>query len=125
LIEVPAPGGFERRLVDLVARQSASFRSVDGDVINSVDVARVLHRTGVYVQHECVQRADGSLDLRVQPLAGMDPHLEALEAGLREYFGSRQVLRLHVDADLQARAGGKVTMYRSELFDAARGRRGA
>jgi phenylacetate-CoA ligase len=115
LIEVAAAGGVERRLIDLVARQSASFRSADGDVINSVDIARVLHRTGIYVQHECVQRADGSIDLRVQPLIGMDPQLAALEAGLRQYFGSRQVLRLHVDADLQARAAGKLTMYRSEL----------
>jgi hypothetical protein len=49
----------------------------------------------------------------------MDPRLEALEAGLREYFGSRQVLRLGVDPDLHARAGGKVMLYRSELGCAA------
>jgi phenylacetate-CoA ligase len=115
LIEVGLGQSAELRLVDLVARRSASFRSPQGDLINPVDIARVLNRHGVYVQHECVQRADGSIDLSVQPLAGRDAKLAEIEAGLREYFGPRQVLRLQADEHLQERNVGKTLMYRSEM----------
>jgi hypothetical protein len=102
-------------LQDFVGRSSASFRSPSGDLVNPVDIARVLAQHGVYLGHECVQRADASLDLTVQPLVGMDPKLAELEAGLREYFGPEQVLRLHAVDALPETRRGKTQSYRSEL----------
>jgi phenylacetate-CoA ligase len=115
LVEVQADVGTELRLMDLVARRSASFRNPEGELVNPVDIARVLNQHGIYIQHECVQRADGSLDLTVQPLVGTDPQLSAIEAGLREYFGPRQVLRLRADENMPNHRLGKTLAYRSEL----------
>lgn len=116
LVEVvDAVGRKQLRLRNLVARSSVRFRNPEGEVVNPVDIARVLNRAGVYVQHECVQRADGSLDLAVQPLAGTDPGLDVLLAGLREYFGPRQVLRVRAEASMPAARNGKRIGYRSEL----------
>jgi phenylacetate-CoA ligase len=115
LVEVQADGSTELRLMDLVARRSASFRNPEGELVNPVDIARVLNQHGIYIQHECVQRADGSLDLTVQPMVGTDPQLSAIEASLREYFGPRQVLRLRADENMPQHRLGKTLMYRSEL----------
>jgi phenylacetate-CoA ligase len=112
---VEAESGPELRLMDLVARRSASFRSVEGELVNPVDIARVLSRCGIYVQHECVQRADGSIDLTVQPLRGLDPKLAEIEAGLRDYFGNKHVLRVHADENMPKHRLGKTLAYRSEL----------
>jgi phenylacetate-CoA ligase len=115
LMYVPTEHGPEVRLFDLVARRSASFRTPEGEMVNPVDIARVVNRTGIYVQHECVQRADHSIDLLVQPLVGMDPRLDELEAGLREYFGPRQVLRVRADEQMPKHRHSKTLTYRSEL----------
>jgi phenylacetate-CoA ligase len=115
LLEVTTDNGPELRLMDLAARRSASFRNREGELVNPVDIARVVNCTGVYVQHECVQRADGSIELTVQPLVGLDPKLDEIEAGLREYFGNKQILRVLADVNMSKEQTGKTEAYRSEL----------
>jgi phenylacetate-CoA ligase len=114
LVPVQHEHGVELRLMDLVARRSACFRTPEGHLVNPVDIARVLNAVGIYQQHECIQRADGSIDLGVWPLEGMNPELDALEAGLREYFGAGQILRLRAEASLPGERSGKRVEYRSE-----------
>lgn len=115
LVEVQTHNGAELRLMDLVARRSASFRTPEGELVNPVDIARVVNRCGVYIQHECIQRQDASIELTVQPLSGVDPRLDEIESGLREYFGPRQVLRLKADENMPKHKLGKTLAYRSEL----------
>ena len=95
----PAP-----RLVDFEGRQLVVLRSVTGSVVNPVDVSRILHPFPI-IQHQLVQRADGSVDLalRAAPLdvAPIRRQLEAL-------FGKVALAIRVVDAIEGAGPCGKV-----------------
>ncbi|MBI5486823.1 MAG: phenylacetate--CoA ligase family protein [Deltaproteobacteria bacterium] len=106
----PAP-----RIVDLEGRRPVFFRDASGGVINAVDVGRVLRRFPV-LQHEVVQRADGSCDVALRFLPGERAELGALDTELRGLLGPGTALTVRVDETLAERSRlGKVLAYRSEL----------
>lgn len=110
----PAP-----RLHDLHARAPVLFRALSGAPVHPLDIAYVL-RTQVWVQHELLQRADGSLRLTIRPGLATRIDRQALEDGFEALFG-KQRLEIIEDPRLgEGHAGGKVLAYRSELSPASR-----
>ena len=105
----PAP-----RLLDLEGRLPVFFRAADGAVVNQVDIGRVL-RELLFVQHEFLQRADGSCCLKIRPAPG--GHLEParIRALLQPLFGGSIPIEVVIDEELGREASsGKVIPYRSE-----------
>ena len=104
----PAP-----RLYDLQARQPVRLRAASGALVHPLDIGYVLRRQ-TWVQHELVQRADGSLRLVLRPGSDQSLDRDALRAGLEELFGPLPIEILE-DPRLGAdRPGGKVIAYRAE-----------
>ena len=104
------------RILDLEARDPVFFRATDGGIVNPVDLGRIMRLHSVFVQHQLLQRADGSCLVRVRPAAGCPVDLAGLEARLRTLLGDDAVLELRLDEALGADApGGKVVPYVSEL----------
>ncbi|MEW5723115.1 MAG: AMP-binding protein [Thermodesulfobacteriota bacterium] len=104
------------RIVDLDGRTPVFFRAADGSVVNPVDIGRLLRGAFIFVQHEFIQRADGSCDLNLRPAPNtvLDPGRVA--ETLRPLFGPETEIRVHIDENLgENNAGGKVLPYRSEL----------
>jgi phenylacetate-CoA ligase len=114
-LELPVDGG-RPRLLDLEGRAPVLFRAEDGSAVNPVDVSRVLRELPL-VQHEFVQRRDGSFELAARPLGGARAlDTAALEAALRPLLGAGAKLSVRFDPALGDRAdGGKTPAYRSEL----------
>lgn len=105
----PAP-----RLLDLHARAPVLFRALSGAPVHPLDIAYVL-RTQVWVQHELLQRVDGSLRLTIRPGLATRIDRQALEDGFDTLFG-KQPLEIIEDPQLGSdRPGGKVVAYRSEI----------
>lgn len=103
-------------LRELEGRAPVLFRRADGAVINPVDVSRIL-REFPLVQHEMLQRADGSINLVVRPV---DPALgfpsTRVEESLEALFGKGVRIEVRLDKNLGDRAeGGKTLSFRSEL----------
>ena len=102
------------RILDLEGRSPVLFRSASGSVVNAVDIGRVLRRFPV-IQHEVVQRSDGSCDVALRG-TGLCLDLDEIEAALRDLLGAGIGLSLRLDESLGSRLkGGKVQAYRSEL----------
>lgn len=103
------------RLLDLEGREPVFFRSGEGAVVNAVDIGRVLREFPV-VQHEVVQRADGSCDVAVRGAMGLALDLDEVAQALTSLLGTGIPLRVQEDPALGERlSGGKVKPYRSEL----------
>jgi phenylacetate-CoA ligase len=103
------------KILDLEGRAPVLFRAADGSVVNAIDVGRVLREFAV-VQHEVVQRADGSCEVAYREAPGAAVASEALEARLRVLLGAGVPLSIHADERLGDRlAGGKVQPYRTEM----------
>jgi len=105
----PAP-----RLLDLHARQPVLFRAVTGAPVHPLDIGYVL-RTQLWVQHELLQRADGSLRLSIRPGLGQSIDRPALREGLLQLFGELEIEIVERPDLGEDRPGGKVIAYRSEL----------
>ncbi len=90
----PAP-----RLMDLEARQPVSFRAADGSPVNPVDVGRVIRRW-VFIQHEFVQRADRSIELRLRPAPGLPLPAETIREALAVLFGAVPGVHVEIDENL-------------------------
>ena len=104
------------RILDLEGRTPVFFRSAEGSVVNAVDIGRALRRFPV-VQHEVVQRADGSCEVALRGVQGLGLDLEQLESALRELLGAGIALSVRLDETLGERLrGGKVQPYRSEII---------
>jgi phenylacetate-CoA ligase len=105
----PAP-----RIVDLEGRRPVFFRGAGGAPVNAVDVAHILRLFPV-LQHEVVQRADGSCDVALRFLPGSTGRVDGIAERLRELLGPDLPLRVREDEDLGRRTkGGKVQPYRRE-----------
>ncbi len=101
------------RILDLEARQPVCFRAADGTVVCPVDIGRIL-REWVFVQHEFVQRRDGSCTLVIAPAPGCPLDTDALSSRLEKLLGYSVAVTL--DPGLAAsRPCGKVVPFRSEL----------
>jgi phenylacetate-CoA ligase len=118
--DTPCPCGDPMpRLVAFEGRAAVRFQAVDGGVVNPVDIGRVL-RDHPILQHEFIQRADGSCDCRLRPvLPDRPPAAERIRRRLAALFGPEAIIRVHIDPDLgRDRPGGKVLPYRSEMAEA-------
>lgn len=83
--------------------------------MNAVDLGRVLRRFPV-VQHEVVQRADGSCDVALRDVPGLGLDLAEVETALKELLGESVKLSVRRDEALGHRLkSGKVQPYRSEM----------
>ena len=69
-----ACGDTSPRILDLEGREPVLFRAAGGELVNPVDLSRVL-RAFPFVQHELRQRADRSCELVYRPVAGARLHL--------------------------------------------------
>ena len=105
----PAP-----RLLDLQGRLPVFFRGADGAVVNQVDIGRVL-RELLFVQHEFLQRTDGSCRLKIRPAPGAHLETDRIRALLRPLFGGETHIEVIIDEELGREAkSGKVVPYISE-----------
>ncbi len=102
------------RLLELEGRPPVLFRTPAGEPVNPVDLSRVL-RDYALVQHELFQRADGSCDLVLRPVAGSALDVAALSAELSTLLGGVEI-RARIDETLGDKQPGKIVPYRSELF---------
>lgn len=103
----------ERRLVDLEGRAAVLFRALDGSPINPVDVGRVLRHEFAVLQHEFLQRADGSCRATLRPVPGIPVSSDAVHAQLQALFGAGARIDVELDEDLGK--DQKPVPYRSEL----------
>lgn len=103
------------RLCDLEGRSPVLYRAASGSVVNPVDVSRVLRELPI-VQHELVQRRDGSCRITARLVDPEDVgRREEIEHALRQLFGNVP-LEVLLDRELGQRDSGKVIPYRSELL---------
>jgi phenylacetate-CoA ligase len=106
----PAP-----RILDLEGRAPVLLRSAAGEVVNPVDLSRVLRRFPL-VQHQLTQRRDLAVELVVRTAPGertpLDP--EAVEHEIRGLLGDVRI-DVRFDDTLGDRDGSKVFPYRSDL----------
>jgi phenylacetate-CoA ligase len=108
-------GELSPRILGLEGRSPVLFRSASGDAVNAVDIGRVLRRFPV-VQHEVVQRADGSCDVALRDVPGAGLDLSEVESALREILGDGISLSVRRDDALGERLkSGKLQPYRSEM----------
>lgn len=109
-------GGPERRLAELEGRAVVFYRDMAGGLVNPVDISRIMRLHAAFVQHEFLQRRDGSLRCRVRPAPGLPLDLEGLDRALRQLFGQEQALEILVDEHLgEDRPGGKIHPWKTEL----------
>jgi phenylacetate-CoA ligase len=102
-------------LHDLQAREPVSFIADDGTVISMIDVSRII-REWPLVQHEFIQNADCSCDLRIQPLAGYPIDRECIKEKLIELFGQSTRISVALDERLgDNRQGGKVIPFSCQI----------
>lgn len=102
----PAP-----RILDLRARAPVRFRAADGSPVSPVDIGRVL-RLWSFVQHEFVQRRDGSCAVALRPVPGCPVDTGGMASRLRRLFG--RGIRVAVRLDPALGAEGKVLPFRAE-----------
>ncbi|MBU2548390.1 MAG: hypothetical protein KKB20_08280 [Proteobacteria bacterium] len=103
------------RIMDLSGRGLVLFRAADGSRVNPVDVGRTLRRF-VLVQHEFLQRADGSCRVKIRPAPGLPPDPEAVRDALIDLFGAGAAVEVVVDEGLgRGDSDRKVVPYRSEI----------
>jgi len=99
--------GAEPVLMGLEGRAPVRFRTPGGEWLNNIEVTHALAPLALH-QFQLLQRADGSLVLRV---AGLGQRETELRAALLQLFGAEQALAI---AELGA-AEGKQLQYSSEL----------
>lgn len=100
------------RLVDLEGRAAVTFRATDGSPVNPVDVGRALRHDFAVVQHEFLQRGDGSLAATLRPAWGLPLDPARVEAALQRLFGAGARVEVRVDDTLGLER--KVVPYRRE-----------
>lgn len=105
------------RIVNLDGRAPVFFRAVDGSVVNMVDIGRAM-RECIFVQHEFIQRKDGSCDVNIRPAPGCPVNAAQIEGLLRPLFGKGVEIRVNiVEAHDREMEDGKILPYRNEMLD--------
>ena len=106
LTTVALPDGTRARcILDLEGRPPVSFEAVDGSRVSSVDIARSIRPVGPFVQHQLVQRADRSVELKLRPIPNIPIPLEGMEHALRQLFGRDAALSVTLDDTLGTGTG--------------------
>ena len=62
-----------------------------------VDLQNLLRRVAAFVQHELVQRADGSVQLTIERMPAGHVNEDALRAGLNQLFGDLPITVAVID----------------------------
>ncbi len=106
-------------LAELEGRRPVRFSRPDGGALDAADVGRELRSQAAFAQHACVQHADGSLEIRMRPLRGVDLPIRAVEDRIRDLLGPGA--RVSVLADPTLGASAKVVPYRCEAPAQERG----
>jgi hypothetical protein len=88
------------------------FRADDGAPVNPVDIGRALRQNFSVVQHQFVQRADGTCLVRLRPAYGMPINSEQVVGELRALFG--RATSIDVQIDDSPATGEKWVPYRQE-----------
>ncbi len=112
----PCPCGDDSpRILDLEGREPVLFRTSDGGVVNAIDMGRILREFPI-VQHEVVQRSDGSCDVALRFLPGGAVNLVEIERRIQDLLGPDTPVRVRSAPDLDDEAEGKkVQAFRSEI----------
>jgi phenylacetate-CoA ligase len=101
-----------RCLFELEGRQNVLFFAADGSPINSVDIGRVLRNNFAVVQHQFLQRSDGSCLITLCPAPGANIDCAQLEHLLSELFLTATPITIELRQ--QPPNGEKWIPYRSE-----------
>jgi phenylacetate-CoA ligase len=99
------------RICELEGRAPVLFRARDGQIVNPVDLSRIL-REFPLVQHELKQHADLGCELVARTIVGSDVEAGTLVEALRVVLGHLPI-DVRFDPELGERNGGKVVPYQS------------
>ena len=114
-MEYPGEKDGTPRLVGLQAREAVRLQAVNGDWVHPIEIGRVI-RKYVFIQHSMTQLANGSIEMRVRPAAGIPLDTRNLRRELLTIFGEGQALDIVEDNNLgMDTRGGKVISFRSEI----------
>lgn len=78
-----------------------------------MDIGRLLRHEFAVLQHEFLQRADGTCRATLRPVPGIPVSSEAVHAQLQDLFGAGARIDVELDEDLGK--DQKPVPYRSEL----------
>ena len=113
LVHEPCPCGDPMpRLMDLEGRSLVAFRAANGSVVSQVDISLIM-RERLFLQHEFIQRADRSIDIRLRPVPGYPVDISGVAKRLQTVFGPKIPIRVVEDINLGLDA--KVIPFSSEL----------
>ena len=105
------------QILDLEGRKPVLLASLNGGLVNPVDVSRVL-RDFPLLQHEFRQKADLSCFLKLRLVPGHEEkELDEIPARLKTLFGENLNIKIQVDEELGNRnCGSKIIPYSSEIL---------
>lgn len=104
-----ARGRPRRRIMALEGRRAVLYRALDGGVVNTVDISRILRLACHALQHQFIQRPDLSCRLAVRPVPDTGFDAAAVAAAVASLFGEEARVEVVVDERLGLDApGGKV-----------------
>ena len=104
------------RLTELVGRKLVFFRATDGSMVNPVDISREMRIVSPFVQHEFIQKKDGSCIVKIRPAINANISVKAMANAIKGLFGQEQKLEVIIDEHLgKENPSGKVISWQSEL----------
>jgi phenylacetate-CoA ligase len=104
------------RLTELVGRKLVFFRATDGSMVNPVDISREMRLVCPFVQHEFIQKKDGSCVVKIRPAVNANISLKAMTKAIKGLFGQEQKVEVLIDENLgKDNPSGKVISWQSEL----------
>ena len=113
LVRTPCPCGDPMpRLMNLEGRSLVAFRASDGSVVSQVDIGLVM-RESLFIQHEFIQRPDGSCDIRIRPAPEYPVDITGMTKRLQKMFGEKTDIRIKEDKTLGR--DSKVIPFQNEI----------
>jgi phenylacetate-CoA ligase len=108
------------RLMELEGRAHVLFRGDGGRPVKPLDIGRTMRQQAVFVQHQFIQRVDGSCELIIRPAANLPVDTDSIGAKLQELFGPQTRISVRLDARLgEGSPGGKVMPFVNEATQRA------
>ena len=100
-------------LHSLQGREWVSFVAANEQVINSVDIDRVIRDCGVFVQHQVHQKSDRTLIVRLRPVLNLPYNETKLLRMLQDLFGHE--IRVIIEEVPSLGESGKIRPYICEV----------
>ena len=100
-------------LHSLQGREWVSFVAANEQVINSVDIDRVIRDCGVFVQHQVHQKSDRTLHIRLRPVLNLPYDETKLLRMLQDLFGHE--IRVIIEEVPSLGESGKIRPYICEV----------